>query len=215
MWRRPAEKQRRRRARAERRPSKERPGWASGASRADRRAERTRAKGLDGGMRAEARLEAMKILLPNTITLDLDDHTDGDADTVLVYDPRELFSDEHLDADVLVAWYNTAENLRDAAQRLTVLRLVQALAAGPDSVLAAGFADSVAIASGRSLHDGPVAEHALALILSAVRSLDELRVAQNQHEWNTTVDEAQVAPETRGRYTLDGAQVTIWAFGSI
>ena len=34
---------------------------------------------------------------------------------------------------------------------------------GPDAALAAGFADDVVITSGRGLHDGPVAEHTLAL----------------------------------------------------
>ncbi|GGF31038.1 NAD(P)-dependent oxidoreductase [Subtercola lobariae] len=165
----------------------------------------------------------MIILLPNTIDLDLANSsnpsiagaTAPNDDTVIVYDAKRPFADEHLAADVLVVWQNTPENLHDAATRLSQLRLVQTLAAGPDAALAAGFRDTVAIASGRSLHDGPVAEHALALILAAVRSLDELLESQREHEWNTAVNTAQVARATSGRYTLDRAQVTIWGFGSI
>ncbi|MCU1477900.1 MAG: D-isomer specific 2-hydroxyacid dehydrogenase family protein [Subtercola sp.] len=160
----------------------------------------------------------MKILLPDTIDLDISDPGEtGGAhdDTLIVYDPKASFSDEHLDADVLVVWQNTPENLHEAATRLTGLRLVQTLAAGPDAILMAGFGSSVALTSGRSLHDGPVTEHALALILAAVRSLDDLLVSQRAHEWNTAVNAAQVNPRTRGQYTLDHAQVTIWGFGSI
>ena len=95
------------------------------------------------------------------------------------------------------------------------LRLVQTLAAGPDSVLSAGFADGVAITSGRSLHDGPVAEHALALVLAAVRRLDVLQDSQKASTWNQPYNAAQSDPATEQLYTLDGAKVTIWGFGSI
>ncbi len=95
------------------------------------------------------------------------------------------------------------ENLADAAARLTRLRWVQTLAAGPDAVLAAGSGPDVTITSGRSLHDGPVAEHALALVLAAVRRLDVLGAAQREHRWDTAVNRAQADPVTAARYTLD------------
>lgn len=153
----------------------------------------------------------MKILVPHTIHLDLSPITDE----VVTYQVDQSIPDEHTDADVLVVWQNTADNLRDAARRLTRLRLVQTLAAGPDSVLAAGFARSVAITSGRSLHDGPVAEHTLALVLAAIRRLDTLLEAQKSTTWDRDFNVAQSAPETEQLYTLDGARVTIWGFGSI
>ena len=65
-----------------------------------------------------------------------------------------------------MVWGNGHEQMSDAARRLTRLRWVQTLAAGPDATLAAGFADDVVITSGRGLHDGPVAEHTLALLLA-------------------------------------------------
>ncbi|ROS73577.1 NAD(P)-dependent oxidoreductase [Cellulomonas sp. PhB143] len=154
----------------------------------------------------------MKILLPDTI--DLDPTTRPD-DVVVRYAVDEPVPDEHTDADVLVAWANPAAGLEDAARRLTRLRLVQTLAAGPDSVLGAGFAADVAVASGRSLHDGPVAEHALALVLAGLRRLDRLRAAQREHRWDAALGREQADPATAGRFTLDGANVTIWGFGSI
>lgn len=152
----------------------------------------------------------MKILIPNSIDLDLT--TDAEA---VVYDVDESIPEEQQDAEVLVVWHNSAEQLREAAQTLPRLRLVQALASGADVVLGAGFDPDIRICSGRSLHDGPVAEHALALILSAVRRLDRLRDAQRDHEWDEGFIEAQSAATTRAWYTLAGARVTIWGFGSI
>ncbi|MFJ5955905.1 NAD(P)-dependent oxidoreductase [Paenarthrobacter sp. NPDC092416] len=153
----------------------------------------------------------MKILVPHTVELDLS----NSGEEVLVYQVDQPIPDEHVDAEVLVVWRNTAENLADAASRMQQLKLVQTLAAGPDSVLAAGFAGDVAITSGRSLHDGPVAEHALALVLAAVRRLDVLLEAQKTSTWDSAYNSAQSAPATEGLYTLDAANVTIWGFGSI
>jgi phosphoglycerate dehydrogenase-like enzyme len=154
----------------------------------------------------------VKILVPDTIALDV--HP-APGDDVVAYDATARLPDDVLDADVLVAWANSAENLADAARRLGRLRWVQTLAAGPDAVLAAGFAPEVTITSGRSLHDGPVAEHTLALLLAVVRHLDELGAAQREHRWDTRHTVAQAEPATARRYTLDGAHVAIWGFGSI
>nr|WP_091230490.1 NAD(P)-dependent oxidoreductase [Microbacterium sp. 3J1] len=152
----------------------------------------------------------MKILIPNSIEL----HLTADAE-VVVYDIDADIPAQHRDADMLVVWHNSAARLSDAARDLPQLRVVQALASGTDAVLAAGFADDVRICSGRSLHDGPVAEHALALILSAIRRLDSLRDAQHDHRWDEEFIDAQGAAATQARYTLAGSRVTIWGFGSI
>ncbi|WP_331709750.1 NAD(P)-dependent oxidoreductase [Microbacterium sp. H83] len=152
----------------------------------------------------------IKILIPNSIDL----HLTADAD-VVVYDIDDAIPAEHRDADMLVVWHNSAERLRDAARHLPRLRVVQALASGTDAVLAAGFADDVRICSGRSLHDGPVAEHALALILSTIRRLDTLHDAQHDHRWDEDFIEAQGAAASQALYTLAGSRVTIWGFGSI
>ncbi|MDR6986529.1 phosphoglycerate dehydrogenase-like enzyme [Paenarthrobacter nitroguajacolicus] len=156
----------------------------------------------------------MKILVPDTIELDLDELTSAGNEAV-VYAVDKPIPSGHRDAEVLVVWRNTSENLADAAHGMPHLKLVQTLAAGPDSVLAAGFADHVAITSGRSLHDGPVAEHALALVLAAIRRLDVLLESQRDSTWNAPYNAAQSDPSTEQLYTLDGANVTIWGFGSI
>ena len=154
----------------------------------------------------------LKILVPSTIALDVQT---GPDDEVVVYDAAAPFRPEDSDAEVLVVWASSAENLADAAARLRRVRWVQTLAAGPDAVLAAGFGPDVTITSGRSLHDGPVAEHALALVLACVRRLDALGAAQREHRWDLAVNRGQSDPATAALYTLDGARVTIWGFGSI
>ncbi len=154
----------------------------------------------------------MKILVPDTVDLDV---RPSPEDEVVAYDPGAPLPEDAHDAEVLVAWSSSAENLGDAARHLPRLRWVQTLAAGPDAVLAAGFAPHVTITSGRSLHDGPVAEHGLALLLAVVRHLDELGTAQREHRWDTRHTTAQADPATAQRYTLDGAHVVVWGFGSI
>lgn len=152
----------------------------------------------------------MKILIPNTIDLPMTAEVDA-----VVYDIDADIPVEHHDAEVLVVWHNSSARLQDAARALPRLRLVQALASGADVVLAAGFGPHVRICSGRSLHDGPVAEHALALILSTLRRLDRLRDSQREHRWDDEFGDAQSDQRTRAQHTLAGSHVTIWGFGSI
>jgi phosphoglycerate dehydrogenase-like enzyme len=154
----------------------------------------------------------MHILLPNSIELTLPPDA---GHTYTTYDVTAPFTPAHASAEVLIAWGNSPANLRSAVMELPRVRLVQTLAAGPDAVLAAGFGAHVAICSGRSLHDGPVAEHALALILQLLRNQAGLLEAQRRHVWDEVMVRAQAAPATRGRYTLNEATVVILGYGSI
>jgi phosphoglycerate dehydrogenase-like enzyme len=105
--------------------------------------------------------------------------------------------------------------MRDAAGRLKKLEWVQTLAAGPDSVLAAGFAPHVVVTDGRSLHDLTVTEHTLALVLAAARRVNLLVRAQLEHRWAGELGGLQpIAPADSFR-TLRGAAVAIWGFGGI
>lgn len=159
----------------------------------------------------------MKVLLPTSLPLAVSPPDDlGDVELV-DYDVHAPVPDEHTDAEVLVVWGNNRKQLADCVARLRSLRWVQALPAGPDSIVQAGFADDVVITSGRSLHDGPVAEHALALSLMAVRRLDLMLDAQRAGRWAKELGGVQSAePSTfPGLGTLDGREVTIWGFGSI
>lgn len=156
----------------------------------------------------------MKILVPGNVPFDCVPEHD-DTDVVVPYVMRDAIPDEHLDAEMLVTWSSPARVLEDAARRLTRLRWVQTLTAGPDAVLAAGFEEGVVVSSGRGLHDGTVAEHTLALVLATVRRIDRSLAAQRLHEWDRGLGKEQASVDLGPTYTLDGARVTIWGFGSI
>ena len=83
------------------------------------------------------------------------------------------------------------------------------------SVFAAGFGRDVVITSGRGLHDRPVAEHTLALVLAAARRLNLLVPAQVEHRWAAELGGVQPIEDHGSFRTLRGARVTIWGFGSI
>jgi phosphoglycerate dehydrogenase-like enzyme len=154
----------------------------------------------------------MKVLLPDTI--ELDPELPAGVETA-VYDVRRPLPGEHLDAEVLVAWGNAQENLTDAAQRLTSLRWVQTLAAGPDAVLQAGFAPDVVVTAGLGLHDKTVTEHTLALVLAAARRLNLLVRAQIGHRWAEELGGLQPVRAAKSFRTLREAKVLIWGFGGI
>jgi phosphoglycerate dehydrogenase-like enzyme len=155
----------------------------------------------------------LKVLVPDSLPLKFDDSYENIE--FLTYSVSSTDFSSVQDAELLVLWMNSDENLHAAVSQLTNLRLVQTLAAGPDHALSAGFADNIFIASGRSLHDIPVAEHALSLILESVRSLDLLLDSQRNSYWNSEYISAQADIETSHLYTLNGAKVLIVGFGSI
>jgi phosphoglycerate dehydrogenase-like enzyme len=118
-------------------------------------------------------------------------------------------------ADALVVWGNPADRLRELAAAAPRLRWVQTLAAGPDAVLAAGFAAGAVVTNGRGLHDATVAEHVLALTLACVRRVPDLLRAQAEHRWAHELGGLQPLHPPGEVRTLVGAQVTVWGFGSI
>ena len=154
----------------------------------------------------------MKVLLPDTI--ELDPELPAGVETA-VYDVRQPLPDRHLDAAVLVAWGNTTQNLSDAARRLTGLRWVQTLAAGPDAVLQAGFAPDVVVTAGLGLHDRTVAEHTLGLVLAAARRLNLLVRAQIGRRWAGELGGLQPVRDEHSFRTLRDANVVVWGFGGI
>ncbi|GAA1635469.1 phosphoglycerate dehydrogenase [Actinoplanes couchii] len=154
----------------------------------------------------------MKVLLPDTIALE----PELPAGVVTaVYDVQHAIPDEHTDAEVLVVWGNTSDNLRDAARRLTGVRWVQTLAAGPDVVLQAGFGEGVVVTAGLGLHDRTVAEHTLGLVLAAARRLNLLVRAQIGRRWAGELGGIQPVRPTGSFRTLADANVVIWGFGGI
>ena len=154
----------------------------------------------------------MKILIPDTTVVDPAELQGVDA---VVYPVGEPIPDEHTDAEALVVWGNGPDQLADAARRLSRLRWIQDLAAGPAAVLKAGFADDVVIASGLGLHDATVSEHALALVLAAARHLPRAVRAQIGRRWATELGGLQPLDNAQGFTTLRDATVVIWGFGGI
>ncbi|KAF7543631.1 hypothetical protein G7Z17_g10577 [Cylindrodendrum hubeiense] len=66
----------------------------------------------------------MKLLYPTSLKLDVNS-IDGFSVALQPYDVKVPIPEEHIDAEVLVTWTNTAENLKDAASRLKNLRWIQ------------------------------------------------------------------------------------------
>lgn len=154
----------------------------------------------------------MKILVPNTLpTLPAELDVAGE---VVCYDVRADIPEEHRDAEVLVVWGNGRAQLAGAAEQLRGLRLAQTVMAGADALLGAGFADDVVLANGVGLHDGPVAEHAMALILALLRKVPQLVAAQRSGQWLWEMSGRQEL-HTKPITTLLEARVLIWGFGSI
>lgn len=158
---------------------------------------------------------AMKLLYPTSLKLDIQS-IEGFSVGLHAYDVKKPFPDEHVDADVLVTWCNSADNLKDGAARLTKLRWIQSLAAGPNDVLNAGFDTSrVTVTTGSGLHDFTVAEHALGLLLNAARRFYEMRDYQLQSKWPGHLGGPQPDRPAGSFRTLRDARVTIWGFGNI
>lgn len=155
----------------------------------------------------------MKILLPDTIALS---PTLPEGVQHSVYDPRLPLPESDRDAEALVTWgVPGTEALRELGAALPRLRWVQSLSAGTDAEEAAGFGEGVVLTSGQGLHDLPVAEHALALILAATRRLDLMYLAQQEHHWSRELGGPQPLHPPDRLGTLLEAQVLIWGFGGI
>jgi phosphoglycerate dehydrogenase-like enzyme len=154
----------------------------------------------------------MKLLLPDSLPLS---PQVPDGVQVVTYDAGAPVPDEHLDAEALVVWGSAKSDVAAVAGRMPRLRWVQTLAAGPDSVLAAGFPDRVVITSGAGLHSPTVTEHALALTLALVRRLPASARAQAEHRWARELGGVQPLHPDGPVTTLLGARVLVWGFGQI
>jgi phosphoglycerate dehydrogenase-like enzyme len=154
----------------------------------------------------------MKLLLPDSLPLD---PALPEGVRAVVYDASGPVPEEHLDAEALVVWGSSGGDLAAVAGRMPRLRWVQTLAAGPDAVLAAGFPDDVVVTAGIGLHDRPVTEHALALVLALVRRLPAAARAQAEHRWAGELGGVQPLHPPGRVTTLLGARVLVWGFGNI
>lgn len=154
----------------------------------------------------------MKLLYPTSAPLDVQ-LLKGFSVSLHPYDVQTPIPDEHIDANIMVTWSNSPDNLKDAAQRLKNLKWIQSLAAGPNDVLSAGFDSSqIAITTGVGLHDHTVAEHALGLLLCAARRFFEMRDYQLQSKWPQHLGGSFPRSDFT---TLRDSRVLVWGFGSI
>lgn len=156
-------------------------------------------------------MAGVKILVPTAIPIDFDPPA---GVTRVDLDLTEPVPTEHRDAEVLVAWMIGQDRMEALVEELPRLRWVQGLMAGTDAVHAAGFSPDVVVTAGVGLHDDPVAEHTLALVLAAARRLDEAVDARRESRWL----HEHGGNQTRDRHgftTLRGAKVMIWGFGGI
>ncbi len=154
----------------------------------------------------------MKILLPDSVPLA---PALPEGVQAVRYGVAAPVPDEHLDAEALVVWGNAPADLRAVAGRMPRLRWVQTLAAGPDAVLGAGFPGDVVVTSGVGLHDRPVTEHALALVLALLRRLPAALAAQAEHRWADELGGLQPLHPEGAVTTLLDARVLVWGFGNI
>lgn len=156
-------------------------------------------------------MSSMKILVPTVIPIDFEA---PDGVTRVDYDVAAPIPAEHRDAEAVVVWLNPGERLEAMPAELPQVRWVQGLMAGTDGVQAAFAGTDVVISAGTGLHDQPVAEHTLALILAAARRLDEAHAAQAERRWLEGHGGNQIG-NRKGFTTLAGARVLIWGFGGI
>lgn len=156
----------------------------------------------------------MKLLYPTSLELDIG-LLEGFGVTLSPYDADKALPSEHYDAEILVTWGNSAAMLKGAAEKLDNLRWIQSLAAGPNNVLAAGFAESVTVTSGSGLHDRTVAEHTLGLLLNAARRFYEMRDLQTERRWAGHLGGPQPDRPKDSFRTLRDARVLIWGYGNI
>ncbi len=106
-------------------------------------------------------------------------------------------------ADGLVLWFLPPEQRRELLNR-PGLKWLLTLTAGIDHVVS-DLPTGVALYNAHTLHDRAVAQHALALMLSAGRGLHRFRDAQGRTAW-----------EQPGRmHTLEDRRVVIWGHGHI
>lgn len=154
----------------------------------------------------------MKILVTTLITLGPVDLPEGVE--LVPFDETAPVPLVHRDAEAALIW-GQSRDLPGFFRSLPRLRWIQALAAGPDKLLAADPPAGVLITVGVHFHDATVAEHALALLLTLVRRIPASLAAQRDRRWADELGGIRPLHPDGPITTLLGARVTIWGFGAI
>lgn len=90
------------------------------------------------------------------------------------------------DAHVLVASAEVCEQIPDILPDLPSLRLIQSLHAGVDLIVP-HLPSGVTLCTARGVHDGPVADWVLTMILTLYRRVPELLEAQREGVWRNSI----------------------------
>ena len=155
----------------------------------------------------------MKILVTTNAPFEFEPPADVE---VVRIDEYEAVPAEHLDAEAAIVQGWTSPAVVQLAREGSSLRWVQTLAAGPDGVLAAGFAPEVTITNGRGLHDKTVAETAVTLALTGLLRVPEMLQAPRAHGWPHDEFGAWRKLHTHDKLgSVIDTNVLIWGFGSI
>ena len=162
----------------------------------------------------ETGVNMMKLLMPTSVPEGLILDPDQAGVSVVGYDPYHPIPEEHRDAEAVVAWINPRDQVVEMARTMPRLQWVQALGAGPESFLTAGFGPDVRITRGIDLHNVPVAEHCVGLLLAAARRLDLARDAQREYRWAGEITGNQLLSRT-GFTQIAGSTFVIWGLGRI
>jgi phosphoglycerate dehydrogenase-like enzyme len=149
----------------------------------------------------------VRILIPDTVQFPLPNL----GLEVVRFEARGALP-EGMDAEALVVWGTPARTV-ETLLKMTSLRWVQAFTAGIDHVLNLKPRAGITVCNGKGLHDAPTAEHAVALLLSAVRRLHHFRDRQHEGVWDRAA--YQQALEGHALMTLEGARVLIVGMGAI
>lgn len=153
----------------------------------------------------------MKVLLTDTMPLAPELPAGWEA---VVVDGRAPVPQEHRDARVSVVFGNNRKHLASLRDDVPDLAWLCGLMAGPDSLLNFGFDPKVTVTGGSGLHDVPVAEHTMGLLLAAARTMQIDVLNQQTATWDR--DRAWVVPSVPGEFTmLRDSKIVIWGFGSI
>jgi phosphoglycerate dehydrogenase-like enzyme len=123
-------------------------------------------------------------------------------------DRVELVSEPAPDVEFVVLTWDMAPRLPGLFNELPGLKVVQTLSAGVDWLLPQA-PEGVIVCRAVGVHDGPVSEWVVAVILAMQRRLPEFIEFQRQAEWNRKPFEAT------GIDDLDGHTVLVVGHGSI
>jgi len=120
---------------------------------------------------------------------------------------------EHLEAEVIVFGFEQRELLGRLGE-FASLRLVQSLSAGVEAILPA-IPDGVTLTNAAGVHDIPVAEWVVAMLLAHQHLLPRFLDAQRLGEWDHGGNAVATSPEDTPGDDLDGMRVLILGHGSI